>query len=239
MIPSTTEAAAFTALRAVLLDILPSGTEVVRGQVNRVPEVKADDFVVFTPLRRPRISTNVDANKDVRFTGSILGTLLTVEDLSFGTIVVGAAVYGVGVANGTTITSFDTGTGGVGTYEVSVSQTVSRETLSAGGRGITQSTQLDVQLDVHGPASADNAQVISTVLRDAYGSRLFAAHGGLVAPLYADDPRQMPFTNDQQQYEYRWIVEARLQIKPEVRVPTQYADVVEVVPHSVDAEFPP
>lgn len=49
-----------TALTSLLADILPVGTPVVRGQVNRVPQVNGDDFVVFWPLNRLRLATNVD-----------------------------------------------------------------------------------------------------------------------------------------------------------------------------------
>lgn len=54
------ETAALTALRAFLLDILPDGTEVIRGQVNRVASPKSPVFVVMTPLNRVRLGTNGD-----------------------------------------------------------------------------------------------------------------------------------------------------------------------------------
>ena len=60
MIPSVTEEQVCIALRAFLLAILPAGVEVVRGQSNRVPEPQADDYVIFWPVHRARISTNED-----------------------------------------------------------------------------------------------------------------------------------------------------------------------------------
>lgn len=57
-------------------------------------------------------------------TGSISGTTLNVSSVTDGTIVVGATVTGVGVTAGTIITALGTGTGGTGTYTVSVSQSV-------------------------------------------------------------------------------------------------------------------
>jgi hypothetical protein len=47
-------------------------------------------------------------------------------------------------------------------------------------------------------------------------------------PLYADDPRYMPFVNENQQYEWRWVLEACFQVNQTVVVPKQYADAVDV-----------
>ena len=58
------------------------------------------------------------------FTASISGTVLTVSAISAGTLVVGDEISGAGVTAGTYITALGTGTGGVGTYTVSASQTV-------------------------------------------------------------------------------------------------------------------
>jgi hypothetical protein len=57
------------------------------------------------------------------FTASISGTTMTVTELFSGTIAVGQQVFGVGVSQETVITALGTGTGGVGTYTVSKSQT--------------------------------------------------------------------------------------------------------------------
>jgi hypothetical protein len=56
-------------------------------------------------------------------TGSILGTILTITAVASGTLYVGATISGTNVTAGTTISSFASGTGGVGTYVVSPSQT--------------------------------------------------------------------------------------------------------------------
>jgi hypothetical protein len=49
-----------TAVRALLVAILPAGTPVIQGQPNRVAEPGADNYVVFTPIAQQRLSTNVD-----------------------------------------------------------------------------------------------------------------------------------------------------------------------------------
>jgi hypothetical protein len=51
-------------------------------------------------------------------------TTMTVTAVTTGVLYVGQVITGVGVTAGTTITSFGSGTGGVGTYNVSVSQAV-------------------------------------------------------------------------------------------------------------------
>lgn len=52
------------AVRQFLLLILPAGTEVVRGQANRVPEPTSPNYVVMTPLFGERLSTTVDTYQD-------------------------------------------------------------------------------------------------------------------------------------------------------------------------------
>jgi len=59
------------------------------------------------------------------FSGSISETTLTVSGFSGSAIFIGHALTGTGVTAGTNITAFGTGTGGNGTYTVSISQNVS------------------------------------------------------------------------------------------------------------------
>jgi hypothetical protein len=70
-------------------------------------------------------------------TGSIATTVLTVTAILSGEpIVLGQFVDGTGVTDGTFITSFGTGTGGVGTYNVSTSQSVASTTISLNGNAL-------------------------------------------------------------------------------------------------------
>ena len=228
-VPSPTQSEVQVALRAFLLSILPPGVEVVQGQDNRVPEPAGADFVIITAMSRTRLATNIDTYTDVLFTGSVSTTVLTVTAINFGVVRVGATLFGPAVAAGTTIVSLGTGTGGVGTYNVSVPQTVASGPLAAGGETIQQNTQVDYQLDVHGPNSADNAQAISTLFRDEYATSWWTSNGFTTsAPLYADDPRQMPFVNENQQVENRWTITARLESDQTVTVPLQFAGALHV-----------
>ena len=65
------------------------------------------------------------------FTGSISGTTLTVTSMTSGSIAAGQALFGVGISQATVITALDTGTGGVGTYTINISQTVASEGMNS------------------------------------------------------------------------------------------------------------
>lgn len=67
----------------------------------------------------------------VEFTGSISGTTLTVSAVAFGALTVGMTLVGTGIASGTTVTAFGTGTGSTGDYTVSISQTVASTTVNS------------------------------------------------------------------------------------------------------------
>ncbi len=69
------------------------------------------------------------------FTGMINGFTLTVTALKSGAVTQGQTVLGSGVTNGTTIVGLGTGAGGVGTYTVSISQTVSSRAMTSQSGG--------------------------------------------------------------------------------------------------------
>lgn len=236
---SLTQSQAFQALRSFLLTCVPSGVEVIQGQQNRVPEPEGDDFIVFWPLMRVRLETNIDTYTDVAFTGSIAGGILTVTDVIAGSVAIGQSLFGLSVTGGTTVTSFGTGTGGIGTYNVTPNQTAVSQTIQAGTEHLLQPTRFVVQIDVHGPAGAETAQVIATLFRDDEAVETFAASGFDVTPLYCEDPRQTPFMNGEQQVEDRWSIDASLQINPVVTVPQQFFDKATVTFVEVDASYPP
>lgn len=226
------------ALRNFIVGVLPSGVEVVAGQANRVAEPKSSDFIVFTPISREMIETNLRVYADVAFTGSISGTTLTVSAMQFGTIALNRTLWGVGVAANTQITAFGTGTGGTGAYTVSPSQNVTAETMACGIQSMTQPTKVTFQLDVHGPNSADYAQTVWTSFRSLYATEQFESYGYDVTPLYAGDPRQIPFINGEDQFENRWVIEAALQANQIVDVPQQFATAAHVNLIVVETTYP-
>ena len=71
------------------------------------------------------------------FTASISGTTLDVTAVTSGILSIGQRVYATGVTSGTFITALGTATGGVGTYTVGTSQTVSSMTMNSGADNTT------------------------------------------------------------------------------------------------------
>ena len=193
-------------------------------------------------IRQERLETNFRKANDSVFTGSIAGSVMTITavDPKFSLpLSPGSVVFGTGVADGTTVITQLSGTaGGIGTYSVTASQTISSRQLASGNVEITQNTKVVIQLDVHGPSGADNAQTISTLFRDDYAVQWFAAKSDVVAPLLADDPKQVPFIDDQNQYEDRWIVEAQIQANQTITIPQQFAGAVTVTLVDVDVAYP-
>lgn len=245
-------------LRAFLLSVLPAGVEVIVGQVNRVAEPAGSDFVVMTPTMRRRLETNVDLYADCAFVASVSGSTLSVTQMLHGTVVVGRQLSGLGVPAGTTVAGTITGTGGTGTYALSGAiGTIGSETMACGALFAMQPTEITVQCDFHGPSSADNVQIASTLFRDDFAIQQFGAVAPPVgwqllapgdtlseiyvgiAPLYADDPRQSPFIDAESQYEDRWTLDACLQANQIVTAPQQFAATVRISPTSIDATFPP
>jgi hypothetical protein len=65
------------------------------------------------------------------FTGSISGTTLTVTAITNGTIAAGQSLFGVGVTAETVITALGSGSGGIGTYTINLSQTVASRQMNS------------------------------------------------------------------------------------------------------------
>jgi hypothetical protein len=161
MTPIPAQTDIFTALRAILLTIVPSGTEVVQGQDNRVPAPTSTNYVVMTDANRTRLSTNT-------------------EDWD----------------------------------RVGTNPTVVTTSMAAG---------IDIDLDVHGPASADIAVAIAQTWRSAYAVQFKAEGGYAITPQYASEPRQSVFINGEDQYERRWIVTVTAQAASSLDVPAQFS----------------
>lgn len=92
-------------------------------------------------------STNTAA---ASVTGSIGGTVMNVTGVISGALAVGQTISGSGVTVGTRIASLGTGVGGVGTYNLTLAQTVPSQTIKA-------STAASGSVDVH----ADQVPVLS------------------------------------------------------------------------------
>lgn len=236
---SFTESAAFAALGQFITQItgLASG-QVIQGQGNLTPEPPLPDFVVMTSLRQERLSTNATTYFDNVLTGSITGTVLTVATapqlqgagLQPGMLLIDSVWPTMNIAPNTVLGTQISGTpGGVGTYNVSPSQTLTLETLYAGLETDFVAVKWTVQLDIHGPNSGNNTRIIDTLFRSEYGVDFFdSATSWQCEPLYCSEARQIGFVNGENQWEERYVMDACLQINPIIGVPAQFFDQIEV-----------
>ncbi len=76
-------------------------------------------------------------------TGTISGTTLSVTAIATGALSVGDVIGGTGVTAGTYVSAILTGTGGIGTYTVSATQTVTSEALTVNAPGVSYNAQLN------------------------------------------------------------------------------------------------
>jgi len=247
---SITEAQIFAALGAVIEQYsLTSSTAgqtvpVVLGQTNRVPQVRQSDFCVMWPISRIRLAQNIVDLFDNSFTGSVTSNVLTVSGLIEGDVPVGQPVYATSTKGGIvptflTIQQLTGPAQGIGTYSTTPSQDLTSRVMYSGVADHMQKIEFTAQVDVHGPASADNCTRISTLWRDQFTVDAFRDFGIEVSPLYAQDPKQMPFVNEQMQTENRWVVDLAMQINPVVSTTAQFADELDATVTSVETVATP
>ena len=230
-------------LRSFLLSILPEGTPVVKGQVNRVAEVKQPDYVVYWPLHQPRLSTNITEFFDNIITASIAGLVLTVSAIAQDEYPLGTGIplYDATgqVLAGTAIVEQTSGPpGGIGTYTINKTQTVASTTMYASFRDDWVPTEYVVQCDVHGPQSANNVKIIEGLFRSEYATSNFTDSGFDMQPLYADTPRQMPWYSDDQQFNDRWSIDVHMQINPRIETPQDFFAALDLGIINVDVVYP-
>jgi hypothetical protein len=89
----------------------------------------------------------VSTLQPTQFKGSISGTTLTVTEVFSGTVAVGLNLDAIEISAGTEITGLGTGTGGVGTYTVNNSQTLTSKSITAFGddTSLTNGTNLNIK----------------------------------------------------------------------------------------------
>ena len=76
------------------------------------------------------------------FTGSISGTTLTVTAVKNGLITVGQSLFGPGITAETVITALGSGSGGVGTYTINNSQTISSENMNSASNAASMTASM-------------------------------------------------------------------------------------------------
>lgn len=215
--------------------------EVIRSEISRVPEPTGANYIIMTPLMQRRIGTNIQEYQDNIIVGSISENTLTVTSitqgaLSNGLLLIDSNYPTMNILPNTQIISQEGGVpGGIGIYQLNNIQTLSSETLYAGLREDIEAVEWTVQLDFHGPLSADNMRVFEQLFRSDYGvdqfNTILVANGLSnyeISPLYTSEPRQAPFENAEQQIEFRWSLDACMMIVPATGVPQQFATQIKV-----------
>ena len=150
--------------------------------------------------------TLIGAASTAVVTGSVATTVLTVTAVTSGALTVGIAISGTGITAGTTISSFGTGTGGAGTYNLSNSMTASSTTVTAQpivgtlftATGVGSGTGTVLLANLGGISTLGQVYYVRAILdathftiedqsaniitlTDTSGTALFAYSGGLVA----------------------------------------------------------
>ncbi len=120
-------------------------------------------------------------------TGSVSGTTLTVTNVTSGSIYVGQVITGGGITAGTTITSLLSGTGGIGTYTISSSQTVASTTLT------TSFPTVPYTAVIGGVAKSNVIRTVPGTFSLYYGGKISINHGNSLimsngSTIYRNDP---------------------------------------------------
>jgi len=84
-----TESSVLQALGTFLVAILPTGTDVVTAQDNRVPAPQAANYAVMTPILRTRLATN-----ETTYTDNFPGTTQTRQDTQATQLTVQVDTFG-------------------------------------------------------------------------------------------------------------------------------------------------
>lgn len=100
---------------------------------------------------------------------------------------------------------------------------------------IQQSLDIAFQIDCYGKDSGSWAAIVTAAFNDTYGCN---ALGPDCQPLYCNEGRMMPLTNEELEYEERWNLDGHLQWNPVMTVLQEYADELNLTLRDVNVEFP-
>jgi hypothetical protein len=112
-----------------------------------MPQFSDDLYLGAAPAYMGTSNNSIEAIVTGSISTTAGGTLTVTALLSGSNLTLGQYISGTGVTAGTFITAFGTGTGGIGTYLVSISQTAASTTIYAAGNA-TVSTPAPMPLGV-------------------------------------------------------------------------------------------
>lgn len=93
-----------------------------------------------------------------------------------------------------------------------------------------RSVETAMQLDFYGKESGERARVFQNLWRDYYACEWLQK----CQPLYSDNLRYIPLTNEEQNYEERWSVTAYLTYNPTITHDQDYVNSVDVSIQQID-----
>ena len=182
------------------------------GSLTAVSVLTAPD--TWTALTKAELTGTATVTlPSASFTGAIAGTTLTVSAIGSGSLVIGQTITGGTTSGGTIITALGTGTGGVGTYTVNNSQTVTSGAMTATGPTYTEGVDylLNRSMGALKALSTGTIPANSTVLlTSAYnaisGSRISGATTPNMRARFTLDGRNMADLTDCQVIVYEAII---------------------------------
>jgi hypothetical protein len=104
-----------------------TGNKTISGRLLSASQtVTIDQYLYMSGTGQMKLPVGGTVDRAGAFSavGQISGTTLTITNVTSGALYIGATITGTGVTAGTRVIDFLTGSGGVGTYTVSASQTV-------------------------------------------------------------------------------------------------------------------
>ncbi|MFY1028175.1 phage neck terminator protein [Actinobacillus seminis] len=103
-------------------------------------------------------------------------------------------------------------------YERALTTNVHFYDVNSGITEVLQSVEIQMQIDFYGENSGEMARTFCTLWRDVYACE----HFSYCQPLYCDEPRYLPFTNEASEYEQRYLVTINLAYNPVIVHPQDF-----------------
>lgn len=97
--------------------------------------------------------------------------------------------------------------------------------ITEGTGKVTQSIEVQIQIDFYGENSGYMCRVFSNLWRDFYACEQLE----LCQPLYASEPQYLPFTNEISNFEERWTTTVSLNYNPTVTHDQNFITSVDIV----------
>ncbi|QEO17852.1 phage neck terminator protein [Acetobacter vaccinii] len=105
-------------------------------------------------------------------------------------------------------------------------------------RTVTEQVQVTMQVNLFGPASSNQMQLVTALWRDMQAVDFFRASGVPIAPLTTSTTRQIGFTTGERQYDDLWTVDLTMQVTLTVRLPQEFATSIPVILTEVQTTYP-